>query len=50
MDTVENTTETPAEFASIIIDFGTHKRKHVKRLRKGKAGKLLGGECGDPEA
>ncbi len=41
METTENTTETQAVYAPIIIDFGTQKRKHVKRLRKGKPGKLL---------
>lgn len=41
METTENTPETQSVYAPIIIDFGTQKRKHVKRLRKGKPGKLL---------
>ena len=41
MESVEHSTETSAVNAPIIIDFGTQKRKHVKRLRKGKPGKLL---------
>ncbi len=41
MEVVEKKAENPTVYAPIIIDFGTQKRKHVKRLRKGRSGKLL---------
>ena len=41
----EQATKTHAEeegvYAPIIVDLGKQKRKHVKKLRKGKPGRLL---------
>ncbi len=32
---------SPEEYAPIIIDLGRYKRKRVRRLRRGKSGRLL---------
>lgn len=35
------TSENATVNAPIVVDLGKHKRKQVKRLKKGKAGKLM---------
>ena len=41
MEAAEKKSETSAVYAPIIVDLGKQRRKHVKRLRKGKPGRLL---------
>lgn len=35
------TSENATVNAPVVVDLGKHKRKQVKRLKKGKAGKLM---------
>ena len=47
MTTASEEKETTEVNAPVLIDLGKHKRKRVKQLRKGKAGRLLdeGKDC-----